>query len=111
MPSEAAIQQVWMLSLALFAGVVVVVAVLLTLILREARLIHAGAAAIWTAGQQVANNTIHLALLIRANHLARGILDAAVGTLGAVSHLERHARTCPRCPTCVHDGGSDRRAS
>lgn len=101
MPSEAAIQQVWITSLIVYFVVVVVVAVMLTLILTTARQIQSGASAIWTVGQKVANNTIHLALLLRTNYLAARILAAAGGTAGAVAAIEQHARTCPHCPTCV----------
>ncbi len=63
-----AIQQVWTLSLVIFAVVLVVVAVLLTLILVTAKRIHAGVSAIWTSGQKVANNTVQLALLQCREH-------------------------------------------
>ena len=101
MPSEAAVQQIWTISLVVYVVVVLVVAVMLTLILVTVRQIHSGASAIWTVGQKVANNTIHLALLLRTNHLAARILDAAQGTARAVSAVEQHAKTCPHCPTCV----------
>ncbi len=101
MPSEAAIQQVWTISLVVYFAVVAVVAVMLTLILVAAKRIHGGAAAIWTVGQKVANNTIHIALLMRTNHLVTRILDAAGGTARAVAAIERHAGSCPHCPTCV----------
>lgn len=101
MPSEAAIQQVWIVSLLVYVVVVAVVATMLTLILFTARRIHGGAAAIWTVGQKVANNTIHIALLLRTNHLASRILAAAGGTAGAVAGIERHAADCPHCPSCV----------
>ncbi len=101
MPSDAAIQQVWIVSLVIYFVVVAVVATMLTLILWAAKQIHGGVAAIWTAGQKVANNTIHIALLLRTNHLASRILAAAGGTAGAVAGIERHAADCPHCPTCV----------
>jgi hypothetical protein len=101
MPTESAVQQIWLASLAVYFVVVVVVAAMLTAILSTARQIHSAAAAIWTVGQKVANNTIHLALLLRTNHLAARILDAARGAAEAVAAVERHARDCPHCPTCV----------
>lgn len=101
MPSETAIQQVWTVSLLVYFVVVAVVAVLLTLILRTARRIRQGAAAIWTVGQKVANNTIQIALLLKTNHIASRILDGAVATATAVAAVERHAGGCPRCPDCV----------
>ena len=74
-----AIQQVWIVSLVVFVVVLVVVAVLLTLILATAKQIRAGVSAIWNVGQKVANNTIHLALLDRTNHIAGKILESAGG--------------------------------
>lgn len=105
MPSEAAVQQVWTLSLVVYVVVVVVVAVMLTLILRTARQIHGGVKAIWNTGQQVANNTIHVALLLRTNHLVGRILESAKGTVGAAAALEAHASGCPHCPECVTQPG------
>lgn len=101
MPSESAIQQVWAVSLAIYLVVVVVVAVLLTLILLSARRIREGAGQIWTVGQKVANNTIHIALLAQTNHIVDGILKRAAATAEAVSAIQRHAGACPRCPDCV----------
>ena len=104
MPSEAAVQQVWTLSLVIYFVVVGVVAVLLTMILRTVRQIHAGAAAIWVSGQKVANNTIQIPLLARTNVLVRHVLDSAVRTAGAVAAIEQHSGACPHCPTCVLGG-------
>ena len=95
------IQQVWMLSLVVFTVVLVVVAVLLTLILVTAKRIHGGVAAIWTLGQQVANNTVQLALLHRTNHLAGRILAAAGNVAAATGAIATHAAGCPGCPACV----------
>lgn len=108
MPSEAAVQQIWIISLVIYFVVVGVVALLLTLILQTVRQIHGGAAAIWTAGQKVANNTIQIPLLARTNHLVTRILELAVRTAGAVAAVEQHSGACPHCPTCVI-GGSGRR--
>lgn len=101
MPSDAAIQQVWILSLVSFFAVVIVVAVMLTLILRTVQRIHEGAAAIWTVGQKVANNTIQIALLVRTNHIVGRILQSAGRTAAAVQGVAAHAAGCPRCPACV----------
>lgn len=95
------IQQVWILSLVIFGVVLVVVAILLTLILRTAQQIHAGVSAIWNAGQRVANNTIHLALLHRTNHIAGRILASAGGVAAATGAIAQHAADCQECPTCV----------
>ena len=99
--SAEAIQQVWIVSLVVFAVVLVVVAALLTLILSTAKQIHGGVSAIWTAGQKVANNTIHLAMLARTNALAGQILESAGGVAAATGVIANHANGCPGCPACV----------
>jgi hypothetical protein len=104
MPSEATVQQVWIISLAIYFVVVVVVAVLLTLILRTARRIHGGVAEIWNVGQKVANNTIHVPLLVRTNHLVTRILESALGVAGAVTAVEAHSGSCHHCPACIIGG-------
>jgi len=96
-----AVQQVWIVSLVVYAVVVVVVAALLTLILITARQIRDGVAAIWTVGQKVANNTIHIALLDTTNHLVTQILESAKGVIRATAGLKAHAESCPGCPTCL----------
>ena len=95
------IQQVWLVSLILFAVVLAVVAALLTLILVTAKRIRAGVSAIWNAGQKVANNTVHLALLDRTNHLAAAILKSAGGVAAATGAIAQHASVCSGCPHCV----------
>ncbi len=104
MPTESAVAQVWIWSLVIYFVVVGVVAVLLTMILNTTKQIKAGAAAIWASGQKVANNTIHIPLLARTNHLVTKILDSAVRTAGAVAAVEQHAGSCAHCPTCVVGG-------
>lgn len=101
MPSEAAIAQIWTASLLIYGAVVAVVALLLTRILLAARRIHRTAAAIWTMGQRVANNTIHTALLVQTNHLVAQIRQSAGEVAAAARALERHAAVCPHCPSCV----------
>ena len=102
------IQQVWTLSLVIFTVVLVVVALLLTLILVTAKQIHGGVSAIWTAGQQVANNTVQLALLHRTNHLAGQILASAGNVATATGAIATHAAGCPGCPACVIGTGGRR---
>ena len=101
MPTEAAIREIWIVSLVAYGVVVVVVAILLAMILRAARAIHAGVASIWTVGQKVANNTIHISLLDSINHIAGGILGSAGNIVGATALIDAHARSCPGCPACV----------
>ena len=100
-----AVQQVWMVSLAVFVVVLLVVALLLTMILRITQQIHAGVSAIWTAGQKVANNTVQLAQLDRTNFLGGKILQSAAAVAGATDAIATHAATCPGCPDCVLRAG------
>ena len=95
------VQRIWMLTLAIYFVVVIYVAVLLTLIVREARRITLGVSAIWNVGQRIANNTIHIALLERTNHLGGRILESAKGVVGATAAIGAHAEECPGCPACV----------
>jgi len=92
---------VWSISLVLGVVVLIVVALLLELILRSARRIERVVQDIWTAGQGVANDTIHIALLHRTNLTAERILDAAGGILSAVTAIHNHAQRCTRCPDCA----------
>lgn len=99
--SPEVVRQVWTATLVIYAVVVLVVATLLTLIVLTARKIHAGVSAIWTVGQKVANNTIHIALLDATNHIAGQILSSAKGILAATAAIKAHAESCPGCPACV----------
>src|SRR5688572_14153517 len=101
MVSDAAVQTIWIWSLVIFAVVLVVVAVLLTLIVRAAHDIRCGVAEIWNVGQKIANNTIHIALLQKTNHVAGAILHSAQGIAAATAAVQTHAKDCPGCPTCV----------
>jgi len=100
-PSLETIQHMWITTLVIYAVVLVVVAVLLTLVLQAARKVRSGVSTIWTIGQQVANNTIHIALLDTTNHLAGEILTSARGIVGATAAMGGHAAQCPGCPDCV----------
>lgn len=107
-PSLETVREIWTLTLAVYAVVLVVVAALLTLVLREARRIHQGVAAIWTTGQKIANNTIQIGLLDETNHLAGKILASAQGAVASTAAIREHAETCPGCPACVLDPGGAR---
>ncbi|MFN2398206.1 MAG: hypothetical protein ABR543_06130 [Gemmatimonadaceae bacterium] len=99
--SPETIQQVWITTLTIYFVVVVVVALLLTLILRTARQILSGVTTIWTTGQKIANNTIHIALLENTNRVAGQILESAKGVVGATAAIKSHAESCSGCPACV----------
>lgn len=103
--SADAVREIWTLSLAVYAGVLIVVAVLLTLVLRAARDVRQEVAAIWTAGQKIANNTIHISLLNTTNQVAGRILAAAGRLAGATEAIRAHSASCPGCPDCVLASG------
>lgn len=99
--SVETIQRMWILTLVVYGVVLLVVAVLLTLILKGAREVRQAVASIWTVGQQVANNTIHVALLDTTNHIVDDILASAEGVVAGTAALRAHAARCPGCPACV----------
>ena len=99
--SPEAIQRIWITTLVIYALVLIVVAALLTFILRAAREVRNGVSTIWTVGQQVANNTIHIALLDTTNHVVTEILGSAKGVVAATAAMAAHAGHCPGCPACV----------
>jgi len=99
--SPETIQRMWITTLVVYAVVLVVVAALLTFILRAAREVRGGVSTIWTVGQQVANNTIHIALLDTTNHVVAEILGSAKGVVAATAAMGAHAARCPGCPACV----------
>lgn len=104
--SADTVQRMWITTLVVYGVVLLVVAVLLGLILRAARSVRDQVSTIWTVGQQVANNTIHIALLDTTNHIVGEILDSANGVVGATSAMAAHAGRCPGCPACVLGGVS-----
>ena len=106
--SAETVQRMWVVTLVIYAVVVAVVAILLALILRAAREVRTGVSAIWTAGQQVASNTIHIALLDTTIHIAGDILECAKSIVPSTAALRSHAERCPECPTCVTGHGDSR---
>ena len=100
-PSPETVRTIWTLSLVVFVVVLLVVAALLTLILRAAKDINTGVSIIWNVGQRIANNTIQLAMLSKTNDAASAILTSAVGIIGATAGIHGHAGECPGCPQCV----------
>ena len=87
--SAGTIQTFWWISLALGLVVTIVVAILLAILARTAEQIQAGTAEIWRVGKLIANNTVHIPLLIRTNQVAAGILTAAGGIAAATGRIER----------------------
>jgi len=94
------VQTIWWISILILLVVTGVVAILLTLILRSGINILGVAGDIWTQGQMVANNTIHIPLLRITNRVAGDILATAVKIIGGAKAIEEHAAGCPGCPHC-----------
>ena len=106
--SPAIIQTIWWLSILIAVIVTGVVAFLLTLVKRTATQILAGASAIWTHGQLVANDTIQIPIFLKkTNHVAGQILETAVQIVDATEVIEQHADGCPGCPACILDAGKE----
>jgi hypothetical protein len=80
----------WRAALALGAVVIAVVAALLTALIRTVDRIEAGAAEIWRVGKLIANNTIHIPLLVRTNQTIHQIVDAS-GRIGQAAERIRAA--------------------
>ncbi len=84
---QATVSRYW--GTALVAGLVVtgVVAVLLHILASTAEAIRGGAAEIWRVGKLIANNTVHIPLLVRTNQQAASILEAADGIAAATARI------------------------
>jgi len=94
-------QTLFWISLALGLVVTIVAAIMLTLVLRTAQAIDAGAKAVWTTGKMVANNTVHIPALVQTNQVAVDILEGAGGILMAAQRILKHAQGCAGCPACL----------
>lgn len=94
----------WELILVLSAVVIGVVTYLLNAILQEAKIIEAGARAIWDGGKRIANNTVHVPELQHTNVLVERILAGVPGLHKDLERIHHHAEQCPGCPTCVVGG-------
>lgn len=82
--------ELWWLSIGIFAVVIVVVAVLLALILQAAKQIDRHAVDIWTAGKQIAGNTVSIWILQSVNrHMQRTVKSAGALEKSAASMSEK----------------------
>ena len=87
--SAGTIHTYWWISLAIGVVVTVVVALLLHILARTAEQIDEGAAEVWRVGKLIANNTVHIPLLVRTNQIAGSILAAAGGIAAATGRIGR----------------------
>ena len=86
MPTDVA--TLWWLTLAIAAGVIVVVAVLLIAIVVAANRIDRHAAEIWTAGKDIATNTVQIWQLQKTNAVAEQILQTAQGIAAGAGSID-----------------------
>ncbi len=81
-------QTLWMVSWAVGAVVVLIVAVLLIAILATARRIEKTAGNIWVAGKQIAGNTVSIWLLAETNAHLEKALEATGGIGRSVASID-----------------------
>ncbi len=89
-PQHVSIETVaryWRISLGIGLGVIGAVALLLELLVRTVDQIEAGTAEIWRVGKLIANNTVHIPLLVRTNQIVGEILPAADRIAGATARI------------------------
>jgi len=85
--SDSTIAAYWGATLAVGAVVIGVVAFLLNMLTRTAEQINGGAAEVWRVGTLIANNTVHIPLLVRTNQVAAEILTASEGIAAATTRI------------------------
>lgn len=88
--SQNTIVLYWSLSLGAGLAVIGVVALLLEILAKLADHILAGVAQIWQVGKLIANNTVHVPLLVRTNQIVTDIYGSAAGIIKATRRI-RHA--------------------
>ncbi len=76
---DETISHYWIISLVGGLAVIGAVAALLETLIRTAGQIESGAAQIWQIGKLIANNTVHILLLLRTNQIVGDISDSADG--------------------------------
>jgi hypothetical protein len=91
----------WQIALIVTFVVALVVAGLLFWLHNRARVIDRLVAAIWQAGQRVANNTVHIPQLYGIADGVEVILAKASRVAEHAAAIEAHAADCPGCPQCI----------
>lgn len=91
----------WIIAIVAALVVTGVVAALLVMVVRTAADIEAAVSEIWTRGQLVANNTIHIPVLHRTVERVEALRDGSRRILMQVRAIAGHAETCTGCPACI----------
>ena len=79
----------WRISLGIGLAVIGAVALLLSTLAAIVARIEAGTAEIWRVGKLIANNTVHVPLLVQTNQVVADILPAADGIARATERIQR----------------------
>ena len=79
----------WRISLGIGLVVIGAAALLLSTLAGTVARIEAGATEIWRVGKLIANNTVHVPLLVRTNQVVADILPAADGIARATERIRR----------------------
>lgn len=87
--SSMLIARYWRVSLGIGMVVIGAVALLLSTLAKIVTRIERAAAEIWRVGKLIANNTVHVPLLVRTNQIVGGILPAADGIARATARIHR----------------------
>ncbi len=87
--SPRLIARYWRISLGIGVVVIGAVALLLSTLATIVARIEGGAAEIWRVGKLIANNTVHIPLLVRTNQIVSEILPAADGISRATERIQR----------------------
>lgn len=95
--TRGAIGRYWRISLGLGIVVIGAVALLLSALTATVARIEADAAEIWRVGKLIANNTVHIPLLVRTNQMLGQILPAADRIAGATGRIQQ--ALAPDAPT------------
>ena len=79
----------WRITLGLGVVTTGAVALLLSVLTRTAEQIDGGVAEIWQVGKLIANNTVHVPLLVRTNQIVAAILPKADCIAAATGRIQR----------------------
>lgn len=90
--------ELWWLSMAVFTVVIAVVATLLGLIIAAAKRIDAHAAAIWSAGKQIAGNTVSIWTLEMTNRQIARMHEATRHLADSAASIDESLQTLARNP-------------
>lgn len=85
--SPHVIARYWRISLGIGVVVIAAVGLLLGTLAKTVTRIEAGAAEIWRVGKLIANNTVHIPLLVRTNQITSEIVTTADGIAGATERI------------------------